>query len=247
VKGRPAGRLEAVTFDYWQTLMTESSAGQLNALRRAAWAAILADAGVAVRDADLRAAFDRSWSNYVSNWAAGRLYTAPDAAADVIQKLGVELSAATRAALIDAMVSTGADADLGAAPGIGDALRRLKRAGLRIGIVCDVGMTGSPILLEHLERHGLLRLFDHWSFSDVVGWYKPDRRIFEHALAGLGVDAARVAHVGDRKRTDVGGALGMGMTAVRYTGLFDDPAAGFPEADHVVASHDELASALGLA
>jgi FMN phosphatase YigB (HAD superfamily) len=241
------GRVEAVTFDYWHTLMTESSPGQLNALRRVAWAAILSDAGVAVDGARLRAAFDRSWDTYGAEWEAGRQYLAGDAARDVLADLGLDIPPTTRGALTAAMVETGRDAELRVAPGVGAAIRRLKGAGVVIGIVCDVGMTGSPILLEHLDRHGLLQLFDHWSFSDVVGCYKPDRRIFEHALAGLGgVDPARAAHVGDRLRTDVAGALGMGMKAVRYTGLFDDTASGFREADRVVTSHDDLATALGI-
>jgi FMN phosphatase YigB (HAD superfamily) len=150
-------------------------------------------------------------------------------------------------ALVDAMVHAGSDGALRPAPGIGPALRSLLAAGVRTGIVCDVGMTGSPILLSHLQRHGLLSWFDHWSFSDVVGHYKPAPEIFRHALDGLGVrDPSRVAHVGDRLRTDVAGALGMGMIAVRYTGLYDDREEGLSEAHHVLASHDELPRALGV-
>ena len=107
-------------------------------------------------------------------------------------------------------------------------------------------MTPSTILREHLEKHGLLEWFDHWSFSDEVGVYKPDRRIFDHALAGLGgVDPAEAAHIGDLRRTDIAGAKALGITAVRYTGVFDDPPAeGLPEADLVVADHADLATAL---
>jgi FMN phosphatase YigB (HAD superfamily) len=90
----------------------------------------------------------------------------------------------------------------------------------------------------------VLALFDHWSFSDEVGWYKPDRRIFEHALAGLGgVDPGRAAHVGDIRRTDVAGAQAMGMLAVRYCGISDDTDSG-PEGDVVVADHAHLSAAL---
>jgi len=35
----------------------------------------------------------------------------------------------------------------------------------------------------------------------------------------------------------VAGAKGMGMTSVRYTGMFDDDTADQPEADHVIADH----------
>ena len=66
----------------------------------------------------------------------------------------------------------------------------------------------------------LLGYFDHWSFSDEVGWYKPAPEIFRHALDGLGgVAPERAAHVGDLRRTDVAGARAMGMTAVRYRGV----------------------------
>ena len=39
-------------------------------------------------------------------------------------------------------------------------------------------------------------------------------------------DPSRAAHVGDNRRTDVSGALGLGMTAVRYTGIADRPTNG---------------------
>jgi putative hydrolase of the HAD superfamily len=240
--------IRAVTFDFWQTLMGEQP-GQLSGLRRAAWARILAEAGHDVPEDVLRGAFDDAWLAYEASWIAGRQYLATQAADDLMGRLaiGPQLSGQTRRALTEAFVETGRDASLSPAPGIEHALRDLRSAGIRIGIVCDVGMTGSPILLWHLERHGLLASFDHWSFSDVVGVYKPAPEIFEHALTGLGrIEPARAAHVGDRLRTDVAGARAMGMVSVRYTGMHDDRAEGFAEADHVLASHAELPAALGL-
>jgi putative hydrolase of the HAD superfamily len=97
-------------------------------------------------------------------------------------------------------------------------------------------------LLEFLERHGVLHHFDHWSFSDEVGVYKPDAAIFRHALAGLGVDDPTAAlHIGDLRRTDIAGAQAIGMTAVRYAGVFDDPTVDPPvEGDHVIADLRDL-------
>ena len=123
--------------------------------------------------------------------------------------------------------------------------RALQEGGLRLGIICDVGMTPSTNLRRHLERHGLLDVFEHCSFSDEVGHYKPSPVIFEHALAGLGgVDPARAAHVGDIRRTDIAGARAMGMTAIRYTGISDDTSQPTPEGHHVVADHAELPALL---
>ena len=48
----------------------------------------------------------------------------------------------------------------------------------------------------------------------VFGQGKPERAVFEHAIAATGVDAASAWHVGDNLYADVGGALGAGVHAV---------------------------------
>jgi putative hydrolase of the HAD superfamily len=160
--------------------------------------------------------------------------------------LGLELPAAVQDRLVDAFSDAGRETPLETAAGVGEALDVLRASGLKIGIVCDVGLTPSPVLREHLERRGLLAKFHHWSFSDEVGAYKPDRRPFDHALAGLGVSAAEAAHVGDQRRTDVAGALDAGWLAVRYAGVFDDQDGSLPEAPVVVRDHRALPEILQL-
>ena len=88
--------------------------------------------------------------------------------------------------------------------------------GMRIGIVCDVGVTPSSVLRHHLQRHDVLGYFDGFAFSDEVGVYKPAGPIFQVALEAIGVTADAAAHVGDLHRTDVKGADALGMTSVRY-------------------------------
>jgi putative hydrolase of the HAD superfamily len=132
---------------------------------------------------------------------------------------------------------------------VADTLRALKAADVRLGIICDVGMTPSTALRKVLDRFGVLDLFDHHSFSDDVAIYKPDPSIFAIALDGLGSTPATSAHVGDLRRTDVAGANGAGWTSVRYAGLFDDDG-GDPDdagvADHVIHDHADLPGVLGL-
>ncbi|MGI8664137.1 MAG: HAD family hydrolase [Acidimicrobiales bacterium] len=240
--------IEAVTFDYWNTLFFEPP-GYLRGLRLDAWERILTAADRPVERTSMEEAVDRSWRTFNDAWTENRQYSAVDAANLVVSELDLhDLADEIRAELVEVFITVGDEADLQPAPNIGPALIGLQAAGVRIGIICDVGMTPSSILRAHLERHGLLQAFDHWSFSDEVGTYKPDPRIFAHALDGLGaVGPDRAAHVGDLRRTDIAGALAFGMTAVRYTGVYDDPPAGeLPEGDHVVADHAELARTLGL-
>lgn len=237
---------DAVTFDHWNTLVYEEG-GQLRRRRIDAWHALLADAGLDVSTEMVTIAFEAAWDEYLKHWTTGHHFEAARAAEIAVAALPVAVPPSTAAALGDAFVQAGDGVDFHLADGIEECLSQLKAAGVKLGIVCDVGFTPSVVLRAHLERRGLLGYFDGWSFSDDVGAYKPDRAIFEHALATLGhPDPPRVAHVGDLRRTDVAGALAMGMTAVRYTGVFDDDPQHGPEADIVLRHHVELPAALGL-
>ena len=238
--------VEAITFDHWNTLVYEGR-GQLRGRRLEAWAGILEDIGFAVEREQLEAVFESAWDAYVASWSANEQYHAVQAAEHILDRLGFDIPDDARTKLTEAFSNAGAGVDFHLVEGIADTLRKLKDAGLKLGIICDVGFTPSEVLREHLIRRELLPLFDHWSFSDDVGAYKPAPAIFEHALEGLGNPLPeRTAHVGDLRRTDVAGARAMGMTAVRFTGVFDDPTDG-PEGDHVIASMPDLPAALGIA
>jgi FMN phosphatase YigB (HAD superfamily) len=239
-------KLDAVTFDYWNTLMLEPEGGPRER-RLDAWAGILEDAGFACEREQLHAVFASSWERFTAAWKANEQFRAVEAAEHILEELGFDVPDDVEKALLHAFTTAGEHAVIVPTDNIGDCLRTLKEAGVRLGIICDVGMTPSVTLRAHLDKHGLLDLFDHWSFSDEVGVYKPDRVIFEHALSGLAVlEPDRVAHVGDLRRTDVAGALAMGMTAVRYTGVFDDDTQPEPEGHHVVGDHADLPGALGV-
>jgi putative hydrolase of the HAD superfamily len=242
--------LRAVTFDFWNTLIRET--GEIRRRRLDAWLGLLEGEGAAVERESLNAAFDMSWGRFQDAWRANLRYDAFDAVRDVLEHTGLK----PPGEVIDGLVSIVTDPDTEwhpeTTPNVEKALARLAEADIRIGIICDVGLTPSRTLRRFLAEHELLHYFDHWSFSDEVGMFKPHELIFRHALAGLGdVDPSEAAHIGDLRRTDVAGAQALGMFAVRYTGVNDDP--GSPddgtdevEGDAVVADHDDLSSALGL-
>lgn len=255
---RSSGSLavEAVTFDYWNTLCYEPPGGYLRGLRLASMRRVI-DANAAfpngVLDRVLAQAYDAAWDSYVVAWESNRQFTGVDAALCVVDAVAAASQSERsvieqlRDELVDAFLIGSAGAELLVLDGLVEVLAALREAKVRIGIICDVGFTASPVLREHLERHGLLSSFDHWSFSDEVGVYKPDRKIFEHALEGLGgVPAARAAHIGDRRRTDIAGADAMGMRSIRIATVFDDnDVTQGPSGDAVIASYAELLTALG--
>ena len=239
----PSRVIEAVTFDYWNTLVQEGPGGLVEP-RLTAWAGLLQEAGLPVEADRLAAAHQLAFEDYQAAWRANRQYVVADATARMLAILELEVSIALNGALVASFAQAGTTTDLQLVPGVDECLRALHDDGVGLGIVCDVGLTPSSSLRDHLERWGLLDLFGSWAFSDEVGVYKPEPRIFMVALDLLGVDPARAAHVGDRLRTDVAGARTVGMVSVRYTGVYDDIEAGLAEADHIVADYADLPTVL---
>jgi len=179
------------------------------------------------------------WS-YLQAWHANEQFTAARTAEHCLGQLGLTVPDDLRERLVEELVRSAGGASLRLAEGVDETLRALKDAGLRVGIVCDVGLTPSVALRDHLDRFGVLALFDGWSFSDEVGFYKPAPEIFAHAAAGLAhPDPSRTVHVGDLRRTDVAGARSAGWVSVRYAGIFDDHS-DRPDADHVIDHHADL-------
>lgn len=239
--------VDAVTFDHWNTLVYEEEGHNLSHRRIDSWVARLSEEGHAVERELLQGTFATVWEMFTVDWHAGVQRTGEDAAHHALSILDLPITDELHGELVEHFVGAGKGIEFPLTKGIEECLRALKDAGVKIGIVCDVGFTPSVHLRDHLERRGLLRYFDGWSFSDEVGYYKPAKEIFDHALGTIGKPAAeRVAHVGDLRRTDVAGALSMGMIAVRYAGVFDDPAENGPEATITITDYAELPTLLGL-
>lgn len=124
------------------------------------------------------------------------------------------------------------------------ALRRLRAAGYRLGLVSNISLLGD-LVREDLENLGLLDLFDSVVLSSELGLRKPHPRVYEHALAEIGVPAARAIFVGDRLREDIGGPQQAGMRAV-LTHQFrqEQPGTGTPQPDGVIQRLPEILAAV---
>lgn len=244
----PAARIDAVTFDFWDTLVAMEGTSTMRDQQIDEFAQALFTHGHSYERDRLVEVFASNWTQFEDAWEDNTgQYTPTDATDFIVGELGVPVTAELRADLIDAFRVVGESAALEAAPGIAECLSVLQQAGVRLGIVCDVGLTSSPTLRDRLQGFGLMRWFQAWSFSDETGWFKPAADAFTPTLDGLGVvDTSRAAHVGDNPRTDVAGARALGMTSIRYTRFRDVPAAEGLEADHVTDDHERIPGLLGL-
>ncbi|MBW2241473.1 MAG: HAD family hydrolase [Deltaproteobacteria bacterium] len=98
-------------------------------------------------------------------------------------------------------------------PGTGEALERLRRLELRLVVVSNSDGT----VKRALANCGLLSFFDDVVDSHLVGFEKPDRRIFDSALERTGARPEATVHVGDLYHADVLGARACGI----HTALLD--------------------------
>jgi HAD superfamily hydrolase (TIGR01509 family) len=107
-------------------------------------------------------------------------------------------------------------------PQVPEALARMRDRGLTLVVVSNSDGTAE----RSLEAAGLRPYLDLVVDSAIVGYEKPDARIFEHALRQSGARPERTLHVGDLYHADVAGARTAGIHA-----LLLDPYGDWPETD----------------
>ncbi len=110
-------------------------------------------------------------------------------------------------------------------PDAAPVLRELRRRGVPVAVVSNVGWDLRPIF----RAHGLDELVDTYVLSCEVGAQKPDPLIFETACARLGLAPADVLMVGDDRTCDGGAlALGCGLHLVEHLPVDQRPDALAP-------------------
>ncbi|MBC7233367.1 MAG: HAD family hydrolase [Chloroflexi bacterium] len=104
-------------------------------------------------------------------------------------------------------------------PWVHEALARLARQGYRMSVISNA----DGHVAQELDCVGLAPYFEEIFDSHLVGYAKPDPRLFEHALTKLGLHPEECLFVGDVYYVDVLGANQVGMAALhldRY-GLYE--------------------------
>ena len=90
-----------------------------------------------------------------------------------------------------------------------------------LGIISDAIHTTGHGIRHLLYQHGLGHYFRFMIFSDEVGASKPSPKVFRFATQAVGLPAEKFAHIGDRESNDVLGPLAVGMRSILFTGVVD--------------------------
>jgi putative hydrolase of the HAD superfamily len=70
-----------------------------------------------------------------------------------------------------------------------------------------------------INNTGIGKYFKHVIISEIVGFNKPDKAIFEHALHVAGATKSESLMIGDSIEADIRGAMGFGMDAIYFNPL----------------------------
>jgi putative hydrolase of the HAD superfamily len=91
--------------------------------------------------------------------------------------------------------------------------QRLQRAGIRTGILSNIGDAMSAGLLA---KHDWLSAFDHHTWSHTLNLAKPEPAIYLHSAEGLHTPPANILFIDDRLE-NIKAAIAVGMQAIHYT------------------------------
>jgi len=220
----------AVTFDYGQTLAE---------LDMEYLARRVAERGSVVGAAALDAAAPAAWEEY--NRAKARGDVAEQAWSAFMRALlegaglprGERTDASVTSDIVRFLWSEQPRNNLWRKPiaGMKELLAELRDSGTPLGVLSN----SEGRLAELLEELDWARYFGVVADSGVLGFEKPDRRIFEWTAERLGVKTTDLIHVGDAWAADIEGALAVGAKAIWITREGDLSRTRPSEDGHVVA------------
>ncbi|MCC6931025.1 MAG: HAD family hydrolase [Gemmatimonadaceae bacterium] len=231
--------LRAITLDYWDTLYQGASEPVRVERRREALFGMVHELGHAIG----REEFDRLYlasSEEAMRWWRDeqRGYQTAERIHWLLQQLGIERpdDCAHVAAAVETVDRTLLELPPPFLDGARELLERLSRR-YALAIISDTGFASGRAQDLVLRQDGIRGYFTATVYSMDVGHAKPRPEIFHTALGALGVEPHEALHVGDIERTDVAGALAVGMRAVRLDAVRDS---GETRAERVARSLGEL-------
>ena len=231
--------LKAITLDYWDTIYHAISAPDRVRKRHESLQAMLRRLGADVPAEEFTRLYKASAVEADRWWRdEHRGYSTADRIRWLLAQLAIERPEHCEHI---ALAVEEIDETLTAVPpplldGASDGIRALASK-FKLAVISDTGFASGRAQDKLLAQDGLLEHFSATVYSVDVGHAKPRPEPFRRALELLGVQPHEALHVGDIERTDVGGALAIGMRAVR---LDQVRPGGSSDAEYVATSYRDL-------
>lgn len=226
--------IKVVTIDFWNTIFDSSNGEVRREARRLAVRKEVERMGHLADDELLGQCYRDSMDYFNTVWRSEQRTPLTRSMVEYLwQRTGIEpdeaaIETLTREFCDGVLVSPPA-----LLPGAKEALEKLASK-YYLALISDTAFSPGSVLMQLMEREGILRYFSDFSFSDETGVAKPHPLAFERAIRNAAAEPAECVHVGDIEATDVLGAKNFGMKAIRFLGD-NNP--------HVGNGHDEQTAA----
>jgi len=226
--------IDTVTFDVWNTLLVHEfyddrvKHARISRIERA-----LSGAGLRISNDDVSRAYEYTEACLSSLWRQEKDVGLEGHLTMFLDGLGLEACEHNKDIIREPYARALLDFEPAIVEGAREVLTGLKDKGYKIGLISNTGRTPGETIKLVLKDRGIFRYFDSMIFSNEIGYVKPNRRIFERALEGLGSGAESTAHVGDSMLLDVYGSRTAGMKSIlfnKYSERFERYAARYYDA-----------------
>jgi putative hydrolase of the HAD superfamily len=214
--------IQAIAFDLWETLITDTPelSREQERLRLVRMEEILRGRGQGAVAERIERAYRALWHRcHDLYWSSDIDVPCRRQIEHFLEELELEprsFEESILAELEHAYASAALDVLPAVVEGAPQLLAELKARGLGVGLISNTGRTPGYVLRDILDALGLARSIDVMVFSNEHGQCKPQPSIFEELRRGLGVAYEELVFVGDNLYVDVHGAQRCGMRAVHF-------------------------------
>lgn len=211
-------KFDTITIDFWNTIYDSSNGRERNAYRQRVLVDQMDRFGINILQDQYNEAMDATWKFFEDHWVKNhRTPTSAECVDFIWNYLKLPYEDEPISKVVDAFEDGVLKYSPKLLPGAYESIERLSKDA-PLAIISDTGFSPGTILKELMDRDDITKFFSAFSFSNETGYSKPNRKAFEAALNPFKSSPEKSLHIGDIEDTDVVGAKGMGMTAIRYTG-----------------------------
>ncbi|MGD9962854.1 MAG: HAD family hydrolase [Thermoplasmata archaeon] len=240
-------KVNAVTFDLWDTLIKEVPGGseKVAGLRIRRIGELLDSIGRPHDLDEIEEAHRKTGTFLELTWGKARDMPARDQVLFMLSCVECRLPGKMTNEDISRVEAIYADSLLDhppeLLPGAKEALRAAGEKGFKLGLISNTGKTPGSTLRTLMGRMGILEHFQVTTFSNEIMVRKPAEAAFKVTLERLKALPKATAHVGDHPDHDMAAAKKVGMHAVQVMTHASAPSG---EADVRVQSLDGVVDAL---
>ena len=211
--------IEAVTFDLWFTLIAHDQDydERLREVRTTGIISALEAEEITVSKEAVAQAYVDSEKLLQERWSCNMDVDTPQQVEILLKCMGIDASSETVASVAVPYAEAVLYVEPYLVDGAMEALAAIKSSGVKLALISNTGRTPGMAMRKVMQRLGILSFFPVTTFSNEMGYLKPDWRIFASTLNRLGTTPDKAVHIGDHQVLDVQGSKEYGMRSIHVT------------------------------